>query len=156
VTEAKQQVIRESGALEFWPADQGESDVGGLDLMKVWLKKREVGFGAEAREANVPYPRGVALIGIPGTGKSLSAKMLSGLWKLPLLREFTPKALDNIAQGRDSAPWDGRRHSEFPQTPTGFHKGGGSQHVAIAGSDLCAYRVLDQTPPSVLERQGVP
>jgi hypothetical protein len=86
VTEAKQQVIRESGALEFWPADQGESDVGGLDLMKVWLKKREVGFGAEAREANVPYPRGVSLIGIPGTGKSLSAKMLSGLWKLPLLR----------------------------------------------------------------------
>ena len=86
VTLAKQQVIRESGALEFWPADQGEADVGGLDLMKAWLKKREVGFSAEARAANVPYPRGAALIGIPGTGKSLSAKMLSGLWKLPLLR----------------------------------------------------------------------
>jgi hypothetical protein len=86
VTWAKQQVIRESGALEFWSADQGEADVGGLDLMKLWLKKREVGFSAEARESNVPYPRGVALIGIPGTGKSLSAKMLSGLWKLPLLR----------------------------------------------------------------------
>lgn len=86
VTWAKQQVIRESGALEFWPADQGEADVGGLDLMKEWLKKREAGFSDAAREANVPYPRGVALIGIPGTGKSLSAKMLSGLWKLPLLR----------------------------------------------------------------------
>ena len=86
VTYAKQQVIRESGALEFWPAHQGEADVGGLDLMKAWLKKREVGFGAEARAAHVPYPRGAALIGIPGTGKSLSAKMLSGLWKLPLLR----------------------------------------------------------------------
>jgi hypothetical protein len=86
VTVAKQQVIRESGALEFWSADQGEGDVGGLDLMKIWLKKREVGFSAEARESNAPYPRGVALIGIPGTGKSLSAKMLSGLWKLPLLR----------------------------------------------------------------------
>ena len=54
--------------------------------MKRWLTKREVGFSAEARKANVPYPRGAALIGIPGTGKSLSAKMLSGLWKLPLLR----------------------------------------------------------------------
>ncbi len=86
VTSAKQQVIRESGALEFWPADQGEADVGGLDLMKTWLKKREAGFGAEARASNVPYPHGVALIGIPGTGKSLSAKMLSGLWKWPLLR----------------------------------------------------------------------
>jgi SpoVK/Ycf46/Vps4 family AAA+-type ATPase len=86
VTWAKREVIRESGALEFWPADAGEADVGGLDLMKQWLKKREAGFGAEAREAGLPFPRGVALIGIPGTGKSLSAKMLSGLWKLPLLR----------------------------------------------------------------------
>ena len=86
VTWAKREVIRESGALEFWPADQGEADVGGLDLMKTWLKKREAGFGSEARLAGLPFPRGVALIGIPGTGKSLSAKMLSGLWKLPLLR----------------------------------------------------------------------
>jgi len=86
MTWAKRQVIRESGALEFWPADEGEADVGGLDLMKAWLTKREAAFGAEAREAGLPFPRGVALIGIPGTGKSLSAKMLSGLWKLPLLR----------------------------------------------------------------------
>ncbi len=86
VTSAKQQVIRESGALEFWPADQGEADVGGLDLMKAWLKEREVGFSEEARKSKVKPPRGVALIGIPGTGKSLSAKMLSGLWKWPLLR----------------------------------------------------------------------
>ncbi len=86
VTWAKRRVIRESGALEFWPAHEGEADVGGLDLLKLWLKKREDGFKSEAREAGLPFPRGVALIGIPGTGKSLSAKMLSGLWKLPLLR----------------------------------------------------------------------
>lgn len=86
VTLAKRQVIRESGALEFWPAEEGESDVGGLDLLKNWLAKREKAFSEEARQAGVPYPRGVALIGIPGTGKSLSAKMTSGLWKLPLLR----------------------------------------------------------------------
>ncbi|MCX6620687.1 MAG: AAA family ATPase [Acidobacteria bacterium] len=86
VTYAKRQVIRESGALEFWPAEEGEADVGGLDLLKAWLKKREMAFSEEARKARLPYPRGVALIGIPGTGKSLSAKMSSGLWKLPLLR----------------------------------------------------------------------
>jgi hypothetical protein len=86
ITWAKKQVIKESGALEFWSASEGEAGVGGLDLLKAWLKKREAGFQSGAREAGLPFPRGVALIGIPGTGKSLSAKMLSGLWKLPLLR----------------------------------------------------------------------
>jgi len=86
ITWAKRRVIRESGALEFWPAEAGEADVGGLDLMKLWFHKREAGFTAGAREAGLPFPRGVSLIGIPGTGKSLSCKMLSGLWKLPLLR----------------------------------------------------------------------
>jgi len=86
VTWAKRQVIRESGALEFWPADAGEADVGGLDLLKAWFHKRETAFSAAARETGLPFPRGVALIGIPGTGKSLSCKMLSGLWTLPLLR----------------------------------------------------------------------
>lgn len=86
VTWAKREVIRESGALEFWPADEGEDDVGGLDRLKQWLRVREEAFSLEARHAKLPFPRGVVLIGIPGTGKSLTAKMLSGLWKLPLLR----------------------------------------------------------------------
>src|SRR5262249_19575507 len=34
----------------------------------------------------LPSPKGIALIGIPGTGKSLTAKMIGGLWGLPLLR----------------------------------------------------------------------
>ena len=86
ITWAKRQVIRESGALEFWPANLGIHDVGGLDLLKKWLHVREPIIRPEAREAGLPFPRGIALIGIPGTGKSLSAKVLSGLWKLPLLR----------------------------------------------------------------------
>lgn len=86
ITWAKRQALRETGALELWPEEEGESEVGGLDLLKAWLKKRAVAFSPAAREARVPFPRGVALVGIPGTGKSLSAKMLAGLWRLPLLR----------------------------------------------------------------------
>jgi SpoVK/Ycf46/Vps4 family AAA+-type ATPase len=73
-------------ALEFMPASEDLSSVGGLDLMKEWFRKQQNVFTEEARAASLPFPRSVALIGIPGTGKSLSVKMLSGLWKLPLLR----------------------------------------------------------------------
>lgn len=86
VTWAKRDIIRESGALEYWPAEEGEHDVGGLDLMKAWLSKRGGAFSDSAREHKLPYPKGAMLTGIPGTGKSLSVKMLSGLWKMPLLR----------------------------------------------------------------------
>ena len=86
ITAAKQQTIREVGALEFWPPSAQEGDVGGLDLLKSWLKLRELGFSPLARSSNLPYPKSVALIGIPGTGKSLTAKMTANLWKLPLLR----------------------------------------------------------------------
>jgi len=86
VTREKQQIIRESAALEFYPLTETVSDVGGLDVLKNWLGLRERAFTQEARDYGLPSPKGVALIGIPGTGKSLTAKMIGGLWRLPLLR----------------------------------------------------------------------
>jgi SpoVK/Ycf46/Vps4 family AAA+-type ATPase len=82
----KKAVIRESQALEFYAADETPDDVGGLDALKKWLTLRERAFGSEAAEYGLPAPKGLALIGIPGTGKSLTAKMIGGLWRLPLLR----------------------------------------------------------------------
>lgn len=86
VTEEKKQIIRESKALEFYPVTKTLDDVGGLDVLKEWLRLRQRAFTDEARVYGLPAPKGVALIGIPGTGKSLSAKMIAGLWRLPLLR----------------------------------------------------------------------
>jgi hypothetical protein len=86
VTEEKKQIIRESEALEFYPVTETAADVGGLGVLKEWLRLRERAFTQEARDYGLPSPKGIALIGIPGTGKSLTAKMIAGLWRLPLLR----------------------------------------------------------------------
>lgn len=86
VTEEKKQIIRESEALEFFAATETSDDVGGLGALKAWLRLRERAFTQEARDYGLPFPKGIALIGIPGTGKSLTAKMIGGLWHLPLLR----------------------------------------------------------------------
>lgn len=86
VTQEKKEIIRESEALEFYAVTETPDDVGGLGVLKDWLRLRERAFTQEARDYGLPSPKGIALIGIPGTGKSLTAKMISGLWRLPLLR----------------------------------------------------------------------
>jgi AAA+ superfamily predicted ATPase len=82
----KRDIIRTSQALEFYPVREQPSNVGGLRALKEWLQLRKQAFSDEAREFGLPPPKGVALIGIPGTGKSLSAKMIAQLWGLPLVR----------------------------------------------------------------------
>lgn len=86
IVEQKRAIIRESGALEYYPANEGIEQVGGLAELKTWLDQRKEAFTEEAREYGLDQPRGLALIGIPGTGKSLCAKVTAGLWKMPLLR----------------------------------------------------------------------
>lgn len=86
VTDEKKQIIRESEALEFFPFIETMDNVGGLKVLKDWLRLRDSAFSDRAREYGLPMPKGIALLGIPGTGKSLTAKMIGGLWRMPLLR----------------------------------------------------------------------
>lgn len=86
ITNEKKSIIRDSGALEFYSPKEKVTDVGGLDILKEWLRTRERAFSREAYDYGLPSPKGIALIGIPGSGKSLTAKMVSGLWHLPLVR----------------------------------------------------------------------
>jgi len=82
----KEQIIRKSGILEYYPFSEHIGDVGGLDLLKDWMEKRTVSFTEKARAFGLPEPRGVLLLGVQGCGKSLSAKAIGSLWRLPLLR----------------------------------------------------------------------
>ena len=86
VTQEKKAIISESKALEFHSVTESPADVGGLGLLKEWLRLRERAFTREAHDYGLPVPRGMVLLGIPGTGKSLTAKMIGGLWRQPLLR----------------------------------------------------------------------
>jgi len=82
----KQQIIRKSGLLEYCDAREALEDIGGLDLLKEWLRKRGMAFTDRARDFGLPAPKGALLLGVQGCGKSLCAKAVSALWKMPLLR----------------------------------------------------------------------
>jgi ATP-dependent 26S proteasome regulatory subunit len=86
IHEEKRQTIRKSGLLEFIDADVALADVGGLENLKRWLDKRDRSWLAAASEYGLPAPRGVLITGVPGCGKSLTAKAVAAAWGLPLLR----------------------------------------------------------------------
>ena len=86
VLEEKRSSIRQTQILDYYPATEQISDIGGLDNLKSWLLRRGGAFSEQARAYGLPNPRGLLLVGIQGTGKSLTAKAIAHHWHLPLLR----------------------------------------------------------------------
>src|SRR3974390_1539806 len=62
----KQQIIRKSGLLEYYAANEDFSSVGGLAVLKDWLNKRAVAFTADAHAFGLPSPKGILLLGVQG------------------------------------------------------------------------------------------
>jgi SpoVK/Ycf46/Vps4 family AAA+-type ATPase len=86
VLDEKRQTIRKSGLLEFIPPEGTLEDVGGLQNLKRWLAKRNSSWLSDAEQWSIPFPKGILITGVPGCGKSLTAKCTSSLWSMPLLR----------------------------------------------------------------------
>ena len=86
VIEEKTQLIRKTGILEYYHTPESFRDVGGLENLLEWFRSRAPAFTGAARYAGLPQPKGVLLVGVPGCGKSLSARALAGAWGVPLLR----------------------------------------------------------------------
>ena len=82
----KEALLRRSRFLEFVRSDVKIDGVGGLDALKEWLRQRSSAFGTRARAYGLPEPKGLFLLGVQGCGKSLAAKAVADLWRLPLLR----------------------------------------------------------------------
>ncbi|MCT7962814.1 AAA family ATPase [Laspinema sp. D1] len=102
VLDEKKQTIRQTGILEFLPARESLKNVGGLDNLKTWVRMRNDVFSEEARRYGIPNPKGVLLVGIQGTGKSLSAKTIAHEWRLPLLRLDTGRLFGGIVGESES------------------------------------------------------
>lgn len=86
ILQEKQQTIRQTEILEFVTVQESLKQVGGLENLKQWVQMRRDTFTEEARRYGIPNPKGVLLVGIQGTGKSLSAKTIAREWRLPMLR----------------------------------------------------------------------
>lgn len=86
ILEEKKQIVRKSGLLEYYPAENKLSDVGGMELLKEWLSQRTESFTDRAKEFGIPSPKGILILGVQGCGKSLLAKAVAAHWNLPMLK----------------------------------------------------------------------
>ena len=96
IVEEKQQIIKKTGVLEYIQSDLDLDDVGGLGNLKKWLLKRNNSWQGKAAKYSLPAPKGVLITGVPGCDKSLTAKAISAMWKLPLLRMDVGKIFSGI------------------------------------------------------------
>jgi SpoVK/Ycf46/Vps4 family AAA+-type ATPase len=94
VLDAKKQLLRHSGMLEFIEASDNLAAVGGLENLKHWLAQRRGAWEDAAREFGLEPPRGMIILGVQGCGKSLSARAVAGEWKLPLVKFDTSAVYD--------------------------------------------------------------
>ena len=98
----KKQIIRQTEILEYSSVSEKIDNLGGLDNLKDWLKKRKTAFSIQASNYGLPTPRGLLLIGIQGTGKSLTAKAIANDWQLPLLKLDVGKLFGGIVGESES------------------------------------------------------
>jgi len=94
VLEAKKELLRHSGMLEFIDASDNMASVGGLDNLKRWLTQRRGAWEDAARKFGLEPPRGVIILGVQGCGKSMCARAIAGEWKLPLVKFDTAAVYD--------------------------------------------------------------
>lgn len=83
LNKAKFALLNLDGVLTYEADVARFAEVGGLANLKRWLGQRRTAF---LRNSGTDLPKGVLLVGVQGSGKSLAAKAVAGLWGLPLLR----------------------------------------------------------------------
>jgi ATP-dependent 26S proteasome regulatory subunit len=86
IAREKAQAVKKNGLLELIEAQESLDSIGGLNALKDWLLKRREAFTRRATAFGLPSPKGVLMVGVPGCGKSLTAKATARVFGVPLLR----------------------------------------------------------------------
>lgn len=86
VMKEKSNAIKKSGVLEYFEPEEKADDIGGLKMLKKWMGVRSMAFSKKAREFGLPHPKGILLVGLPGCGKSLTAKAAANILNVPFIR----------------------------------------------------------------------
>jgi hypothetical protein len=82
----KELMLRKSGCIEYIPNRIDVENIGGLEILKDWVRKRRDLFTQKAVDEGLPIPKGVLIMGISGCGKSMCAKAIASIWNIPLFR----------------------------------------------------------------------
>lgn len=98
----KKQIVRKTGILEYIDTKLNLQDVGGLETLKKWLDLRSHCFDVQAKDFGIKPPKGLLLTGVPGCGKSLTAKCVATAWNMPLLRLDMGKIFQGIVGSSES------------------------------------------------------
>ena len=98
----KETIIKNSGHLEYYHHNETLDDIGGLDILKGWLRRRGKAFEQGAKDYGLETPRGILLLGIPGTGKSLCAKAVGAAWQFPIIKLDMGKIFGGIVGESES------------------------------------------------------
>ena len=88
ILDEKEQIIKKTGILEILSFNSNLNDIGGLDNLKRYLNNKSHIFNnlGEARRFGIDIPKGLLIVGMPGCGKSLTAKATASQFNVPLLR----------------------------------------------------------------------
>jgi hypothetical protein len=86
VAREKAHALKSGGLLEVIETTASLDAIGGLENLKAWLIQRGEAFTERARTYGLPVPKGMLVLGVPGTGKSLTAKATASVFGVPLLK----------------------------------------------------------------------
>ena len=84
----KQKIYPRVGSVQYVNLSKKHT-VAGMDALKDWLREKEkIFFMPEEllQEYDLKAPKGILLVGVPGCGKYLTAKLVAQEWDLPLFR----------------------------------------------------------------------